>query len=166
MPAATPPGTLRESAVDLVFRLLPEYSTQDRIGAARRALAEANRFGITSITDADAGPGYLEAYRALDDLNQLTARVYAAIHVEDNPVAGETSRLVELRRRYAGSRLSANTVKFFADGVIESRTAALLQPYLGHGRDTGSLNYTPEDLADPHLGAGPRGLSDSRPRDR
>jgi predicted amidohydrolase YtcJ len=145
--SGNPTGTLRESAVDLVSRLMPEYSTQDRIGAARRALAEANRFGITSITDADAGPGYLEAYRALDDLNQLTARVYAAIHVEDNPVAGETSRLVELRRRYTGARLTANTVKFYADGVIESQTAALLQPYLGHGKETGPLNYTPEDLA-------------------
>lgn len=146
-PAGNPSGTLRESATDLVFDLMPAYSTQENIGAARRALAEANKFGITSITDADAEPSYLEAYRALDDLNQLTARVYAAIHVEDNPVAGETSRLVELRRRYTGTRLSANTVKFFADGVIEARTAALLQPYTGYGKDAGSLNYTPEDLA-------------------
>jgi predicted amidohydrolase YtcJ len=145
--AGRPSGTLRESAVELVSRLLPEYSTQERIGAARRALAEANRFGITSITDADAGPDYLEAYRALDDRNQLTARVFAALHSEMNPVPGETSRLVELRRRYAGSKLTANGVKFFADGVIEARTAALLAPYIGHGRETGSLNYTPEDLA-------------------
>lgn len=142
-----PSGTLRESAIELVTRLLPAYSTQDRIGAARRALAEANKFGITSITDADAGPAYLEAYRALDDRNQLTARVFAALHTENNPVAGETTRLVELRRRYAGSRLTANAVKFYADGVIEARTAALLLPYLGHGKEAGQLNYTPEDLA-------------------
>ncbi|HSB53204.1 MAG TPA: amidohydrolase [Gemmatimonadales bacterium] len=145
--AGNPSGTLRESAMDLVSRLLPEYSTQDRIGAARRALAEANRFGITTITDADAGPEYLEAYRALDDQNQLTARVYTAIHVEKNPVEGETSRLVALRRRYSGSRLHADQVKFYADGVIEARTAALLAPYAGHGAETGSLNYTPEELA-------------------
>ena len=142
-----PSGTLRESAIDLVTRLLPAYSTQDRIGAARRALAEANRFGITSITDADAGPAYLEAYRALDDRNQLTARVFAALHSENNPVAGETARLVELRRRYAGTRLTANAVKFYADGVIEAQTAALLAPYVGHGKNAGQLNYTPEDLA-------------------
>ena len=143
----SPSGTLRESAIDLVAKLLPEYSTQQRIGAARRALAEANRFGITSITDADAGPAYLEAHRALDDRGELTARVVAALHVENNPVASETSRLVELRRRYTGARLVANTVKFYADGVIEARTAALLAPYLGHGNETGPLNYTPEDLA-------------------
>jgi len=142
-----PSGTLRESAIELVTRLLPAYSTQDRIGAARRALAEANRFGITAITDADAGPAYLEAYRALDDRNQLTARVFAALHTENNPVAGETARLVELRRRYAGTRLTANAVKFYADGVIEAQTAALLAPYVGHGKDAGQLNYTPEDLA-------------------
>jgi predicted amidohydrolase YtcJ len=144
--AGNPSGTLRESAIDLVSKLLPEYSTQDRIGAARRALAEANRFGITSITDADAGPSYLEAYRALDDRGQLTARVYVALHSEDNPIAGETIRLVELRKRYAGSRLSANSVKFYADGVIEARTAALLEPYTGRGKESGSLNYSPEDL--------------------
>jgi predicted amidohydrolase YtcJ len=142
-----PSGTLRESAIALVAKLLPEYNIQERIGAARRALAEANRFGITSITDADAGPAYLEAYRALDDRGQLTARLSVALHVESNPIAGETSRLVELRRRYTGARLAPNTVKFFVDGVIEARTAALLAPYLGHGTETGTLNYAPEDLA-------------------
>lgn len=145
--SGAPSGTLRENAVGLVSKLLPPYSTQERIGAARRALAEANRLGITSITDADAGPEYLEAYRALDDQNQLTARVYAAIHSEDNPIEGETGRLVALRRRYTGGRLRADQVKFFADGVIESRTAALLAPYAGHGDERGPLNYTPEDLS-------------------
>lgn len=143
-----PSGTLRESAIQLVARFLPEYTTQDRIGAARRALAEANRFGITSITDADVTPSYLEAYRELDDRGELTARVTAVLRAEGNPVAGEIARLVELRRRYSGTRLSANAVKFYADGVIEARTAALLAPYRGHGKDSGTLNYTPEDLAE------------------
>jgi predicted amidohydrolase YtcJ len=142
-----PTGTLREAAVDLVAKLLPEYSLPERIGAARRALAEANHFGITTITDANAGPSYLDAYRALDDRGELTARVFAALESEPNPVESETVRLKELRRRYTGTRLTANTVKFFADGVIEARTAALLAPYLGHGRDRGSLNYSPEELA-------------------
>lgn len=145
--SGAPSGTLREDAIGLVSKLLPPYSTQERIGAARRALAEANRLGITSITDADAGPEYLEAYRALDDQNQLTARVFAAIHSEDNPIEGETGRLVTLRRRYAGGRLRADQVKFYADGVIEARTAALLAPYTGHGDERGTLNYTPEDLS-------------------
>ncbi len=143
-----PSGTLRESAMDLVASKLPPYSAEQRIGAVRRALAEANRFGITAITDADAGPEYLEAYAALDRKGELTARVTAAIHTESgNPIEAETARLRELRTRYrAGTRLAVNTVKLYADGVIEARTAALLAPYLdGHG-DRGPLNYEPDEL--------------------
>jgi predicted amidohydrolase YtcJ len=142
-----PSGTLREAAIDLVAKFLPEYTLGERIGAARRALAEANHFGITSITDADVGPAFLEAYRALDDRGELTARVTAALHSEKGPVSEETTRLVHLRRLYGGGRLATNTVKFFADGVIEARTAALLAPYLDRKGDIGPLNYTPEDLA-------------------
>ncbi len=143
-----PSGTLRESAIDLVASKLPPYSAEERIGAVRRALAEANRFGITAITDADAGPEYLEAYAAVDRRGELTARVTAAIHSEsDTPVVQETARLVALRKEYrAGNRLAVNTVKLYADGVIEARTAALLAPYLDRPGDRGPLNYEPDEL--------------------
>lgn len=144
-----PSGTLRESAVDLVASRLPAYTRAERAGAVRRALAEANRFGITAITDADAGPDYLEAYAALDRRGELTARVTAAIHSESaTPVAEEAARLRRIRMEYrAGSRLAVNTVKLYADGVIEARTAALLAPYLDRAGERGPLNYAPEELA-------------------
>jgi predicted amidohydrolase YtcJ len=143
-----PSGTLRESAMALVASHLPDYTGPDRIGAVRRALREANRYGITSITDADAGPAYLAAYAALDRRGELTARVTAALHVEPQvPVEEMAARLRALRERYrGGSRLSVGTVKLFADGVIESRTAALLAPYLDRGADEGVLLYSPEAL--------------------
>jgi hypothetical protein len=37
-------------------------------------------------------------------------------------------------------------VKIYADGVIETRMAALLAPYVGHGDDRGPLELTPEDF--------------------
>lgn len=143
-----PSGTLRESAIDLVASKLPEYTAEERIGAVRRALAEANRFGITSITDADAGPEYLEAYATLDRKGELTARVTAAIHTESGtPVEEEAARVREIRKRYrTGNRLAVGTVKIYADGVIEARTAALLAPYLDRPGDSGPLNYQPDDL--------------------
>ena len=98
-----PTGTLRESAVSLVAGKLPPYSDGERLGAARRALAEANRLGITSITDADAGPDYLRAYAALDQRNELTARVTAALHPkEDASAEAELVRLRALREQYRG----------------------------------------------------------------
>ncbi len=144
-----PTGTLREGAISLVASKLPKYSDAERIGAVRRALAEANRFGITSITDADAGPEYLEAYANLDRRGDLTARVTAAIATDESvPVEEMATRARDLRTKYrGGNRLAVNTVKLYADGVIESHTAALLAPYLGLGVDRGPLVYQPEDLA-------------------
>ncbi|MEO8138238.1 MAG: amidohydrolase, partial [Gemmatimonadota bacterium] len=143
-----PSGTLRESAIELVASKLPAYTVAERIGAVRRALSEANRFGITAITDADAGPAYLEAYAALDRKGELTARVTAAIHSESGaPVEQEAARLRDLRKEYrSGNRLGVNTVKLYADGVIEARTAALLAPYLDRPGDRGPLNYQPDEL--------------------
>lgn len=142
-----PSGTLRESAVELITRHLAPYTPEERLGAVRRALKEANRLGITSITDADAGPEYLTAYHALDARGELTARVTAALHSEEGPVEAEAVRLRGLREQYRrGSRLTVNTVKLYADGVLEARTAAVLAPYLDKPGDSGSLNYEPEDF--------------------
>ncbi|HWA15817.1 MAG TPA: amidohydrolase [Gemmatimonadales bacterium] len=143
-----PSGTLREGAVGLVAKYLPPYTPEMRIGAARRGLSEANRFGITSITDADANAGYLDAYMALESRGELTARVNATLHSEDGTAQEEVARLVAERKKYHGGRLSVGAVKFFADGVIEAGTAALLQPYADRHGAAGELNYTPEDFAE------------------
>ncbi len=143
-----PSGTLRESAISLLADKLPSYTDSERLGAARRALAEANRFGITSITDADAGPDYLRAYAELDRRGELTARVSAALHPEEDATAeAEVTRLKALREQYrGGNRLTVNTIKLYADGVIEAGTAALLAPYLGRRGSAGDLTYTPDDF--------------------
>jgi predicted amidohydrolase YtcJ len=144
-----PTGTLREGAMALVADLLPPYTREARMGAVRRGLAEANRLGITSITDADVPEEYAEAYGEVDRAGELTARVQMALRAsEDAPVEEDVARLVAIRDRHRGSRrLTAATVKFYADGVIEARTAALLAPYLDRGRDAGPLVYQPGDLA-------------------
>ena len=54
--------------------------------------------------------------------------------------------MIQARERANGRRLRrANAAKIFVDGVIEAKTAALLEPYLGSG-DSGSLNFTPQTL--------------------
>lgn len=143
-----PSGTLREGAVGLVAKHLPPYTPEARIGAARRGLSEANKFGITSITDADADASYLDAYMALEGRGELSARVNATLHSTDTTAAEETARLVAERKKYNGGRLSVGAVKFYADGVIEAGTAALLQPYVSRNGSAGELNYAPADFAE------------------
>jgi hypothetical protein len=61
----------------------------------------------------------------------------------DDQVAG----LIERRAKFNGKRLRATSVKIFADGVIETGTAALLEPYLNRGDSRGELNFEPDRLA-------------------
>jgi predicted amidohydrolase YtcJ len=152
-----PSGTLRESAIGLVAKLLPAHTAAEREEGLRRAIREANRFGITSVEDASVDEKILSAYAALDRRSELSLRVAAALHVDPAKGAADVPRLVALRRQYRRGRLRPIAAKIFADGVIEARTAALLAPYLDAktGKETGErglANYTPEKL-DPLVAA-------------
>jgi len=138
-----PTGTLREDAAGLVAQHLPEYTKGDYVNGLRRGLEMANRFGIISLQEASADSNDLEAYLELDRRGELTARVVAAMDVDPAQGVAQIPRLVALRKKFQGKRLRANAIKIFADGVIEARTAAVLEPYLDYG-DLGKANLETE----------------------
>jgi predicted amidohydrolase YtcJ len=128
-----PMGTLREwAACDLVLRLVPA-GLLDLPAAARHAAAVYAACGVTWVQDAwvDLGSGIAEAYRATSDL-----RVALALRADPEHWREQRPLFAVERRRVASELVSAHTVKFFTDGVIETQTAALLEPYAhscGHG---------------------------------
>jgi predicted amidohydrolase YtcJ len=132
-----PSGTLRESAMDLVARLIPPYTAEDHVRGFQAAFAEAVGFGITAMVDADADSAMLEAYRLMDSAGTLPVRISAAQHLGPGSVADLVSRVQRFRDRYSSPLVSANGAKIFMDGVIEARTAALLEPYLDRAGDRG-----------------------------
>ena len=139
-----PSGALREDASELVARHLPKRTAKDYSAGLVAALRIANGFGLTSLQEARASEESLAAYAAADARGTLTARIFASILCDTDKGVADVPRLVELRRRYRGRRLRADGVKIFADGVLETRTAAVLQPYLGFGDDRGKLNLEPD----------------------
>jgi predicted amidohydrolase YtcJ len=138
-----PTGTLREQAEELVARLLPARTQEEIRAGLVRALLMANRFGITTVHEANAGPDLLQAYAMLDSAGQLSARVIAALKTDPKAGPGQVDSLRAWRGRYRGTRYySPKAAKIFADGVIEAKTAALLAPYTGS--DTpGEPNLSP-----------------------
>lgn len=147
-----PTGTLRESAIALVERHAPEPSAEEHREGLRRALEVMNRFGIVSCQEANADETTLDAYASADREGWLTARVRASLAFDADKGEEQVPRLAEQRRAYAGRRLRAEAVKLYLDGVIESRTAALLEPYLPPKDDlqaprtAGLPRFTPDRL--------------------
>ena len=132
-----PTGTLRESAASLVAKHIPAASAEDALRGLRDAMAMARRFGITSIIEANADEKIMDAYAALDRSGEITLRVLACLQVETDKGPSEVERLVKMRAAYEGPHLKATAAKIFADGVVESHTAALLEPYLDRPGDRG-----------------------------
>lgn len=143
-----PTGTLRETAVIAVRRLVPPPSAAEIRAGIVRAIALANSFGITSVHDANVAEPLLEPYLALDRENALNARVTLAAQVNllmtsTSEVPAEVERIARLREQYRGARLRISAAKLAVDGALEARTAALLEPYAG-GEDSGATMMQPE----------------------
>lgn len=132
-----PSGTLRESAKELVAKHIPPLTAEEYLKGLRAGLTMANRFGITAIQEASADDKILEAYAELDRRNELMLRVTASMYVDPQKGTDQIKDLVEKREKYQGKYLRATTAKIFADGVIESHTAALLEPYLDRPGECG-----------------------------
>lgn len=132
-----PSGTLREAASELVGRLIPEPDAEEYLNGLRSAMALANRFGITSIIEASADDKLLETYSGMDKSGGLTLRVLASIYVDPDKGVEQVGDLVQKREKFRGRFLKATDAKIFIDGVIESHTAALLEPYLDRPGDRG-----------------------------
>lgn len=142
-----PTGTLREDATGLVADSMPEHTAAENSEGLSRAMREANGFGITSVFAADEGLPELEAYAQADKAGTLTLRVVVALDIGGDTLSdGLLERLRDRRRRFASTRVHPIAVKLYADGVMESGTAALLAPYLDRHGDAGTPNYTAASL--------------------
>ena len=120
-----PNGILSETALGFPKHHIPpptHEAYRHMILAAQEALLEA---GITSAADPAVTPDLMTVYREMEAKGELKIRVHAfPVRVPD----GATEAL-PLPERYYSEFLVVDTVKFFSDGGISGKTAALEQPY-------------------------------------
>ena len=141
-----PTGVLKEAAMALMSPALPAPSRSEKLSALRAAVVEANRVGITSVQNAGGPPEDLDLYDELRRAGDLTVRVYHALTVDASTTPEQLDSLDTLRARFDDDPvLKTGAAKVMADGVIETRTAAMLEPY-AHSTERGSTRLTHEDM--------------------
>ena len=144
-----PSGTLRESATDLVARLVPPATAGDRVEGLKRAVELAHRVGLTGVFEASADAKALDAYRDLDRAGGLNLHVAVAQYVDPHaPLAPQVEALAARRAQDWGPHVRLTSAKLFVDGVIESGTAALLEPYVGRDGSRGELIWSEPRLTE------------------
>ncbi len=143
-------GVLKEAAMLDVIRNLPPRTADLDIAAVQAGMRLAASRGIGSVQEAGDGMAQLSLYETLRERDELTMRVRLAFDmIPGLDSAGWEKRLDDYetaRVRHSGSWHQTGIIKAFADGVVESRTAAMLEPYQGNS-ESGELLWEPDELA-------------------
>jgi predicted amidohydrolase YtcJ len=135
-----PQGTLHEGAADLVGRLVPPPTVEERLAGLLLAQQHLHARGVTAWQDAIVGEYLgsadpLPVYLAAAASGQLTARVRGALWWDRGRGEEQLAEILSRRERarglsWPGQRFRAETVKIMQDGVAENFTAAMIDPYL------------------------------------
>jgi predicted amidohydrolase YtcJ len=144
-----PTGILRETAKELLQSKIPEPTLEQRRTAVEAALAEAARYGLTSIQEPPSNPQdptewkFFLIYEELENQGKLTARV-----TEWLPFNAPLNVLTAHRAHHPQDDLMLHTgvLKGYLDGSLGSRTAALLAPYADDPKNTGIPYYKQDQL--------------------
>jgi len=137
-------GALKESAGDLVSKLLPKPSREERLAALRLGIHEANKFGLVRVHSAGQDFEWLDLYDELRRSGELTVRFYVAYFLDPPQLTPDAIEKIEqARRTYRDEWISGGVVKTMLDGVIEAHTAAMLAPYSDDPTQSGKLFWDP-----------------------
>ncbi len=129
-----PTGMVHEDAVYWVKARMPKVSDDEYQAGVRFGQELCNRHGITGVLDALVQERHVRIYEYMRRNNALTVRVAATAKIDpDEETAAALARVSAMRRDHQSDMFKVHSAKFFLDGVLENRTAAMISPYSDKG---------------------------------
>ena len=137
-----PTGILRESAQEVVEKVIPPSSHEERLRGDLLAINDALAHGLTSVQDFSEWDDFL-VFEELEKQGKLNLRISEWL-----PFKAPLDKLKEMRAHHAADDpfLHTGMLKGFMDGSLGSRTAALKQPYADDAGNRGLPQYSQEEL--------------------
>lgn len=131
-------GILLDNAAEALRQAIPPFSAEADAQALKNAQENCFRVGLTTVSDAGLDVQEILLIDSLQRAGELDMRVYAM--VSDNE---ENFRYFMENGPMVTDRLTVRSFKFYADGALGSRGAALLSPYTDAPETTGLLLRDP-----------------------
>ena len=151
-----PTGVLKDEAMGLVNKIIPEPSEKELDEMLQRASSHALQNGVTQVNDVSSYGGWidLKTYTNAHKKNQLNIRIYSFVAI------ATWKRLAEYVKQNGrgGDRLRWGGLKGFVDGSLGSTTAWFYEPYLDDKKSTGLMVSDTGELRQNILGADAAGL--------
>ncbi|MEM1090584.1 MAG: amidohydrolase family protein [Pseudomonadota bacterium] len=116
-------GIFVDRAMAFVQSQVPAWTEADRRRALKLAMASLAAAGITGVHDAGTSQQDLERFLVAEKADELTLRIYAMADGDQELLQSLCQDTVHT------DRVSARSVKLYADGALGSRGAALIADY-------------------------------------
>jgi predicted amidohydrolase YtcJ len=128
-----PSGVLLEAGMEVMERAVAEHvPLEDKLQMLKAATRYLNSFGITSVVNATGNLAEIRLFAALRDRGELTVRTrtaFGSVAVAHRLTPQFLSELEEARTLYHDEWVSANLVKFFADGATGLIPPLVYEPH-------------------------------------
>lgn len=129
-----PTGTFRETSRVLLDGVIPDYTVEQYKEGILAYQEEAIQYGLTSyfepMVNLSGGPNLLQAYNELDADNALKMTVFGGYQImPDKEPLAEVDKCVKLKEEAKGGNFEMTAIKVLVDGVVEGKTAYLLEDY-------------------------------------
>ena len=123
-------GALKEAAQDLVAKVIPKPTRAEKLLALRAGMKWANENGLARVHSAGGDFEILDLYEEMRRRGDLSLRMYVAYFLNPPLLRPQDLDAIEAaRKKFHDEWIDAGAVKFMVDGVVESHTAAMLEPY-------------------------------------
>jgi predicted amidohydrolase YtcJ len=132
-----PTGVFLDNAIALLDSSLPTPSPAERMSSTEAGIRGCVHLGLTGVHDMGADLEGIRIYKELIQSGRFPFRVYVAL--DRSSTAWEHYRKEGPEIGIGDDRLTVRAVELYADGPLESREAALIEPY---GDDPGNRGFT------------------------
>jgi len=126
-----PTGVLKDTAMGLVSRIVPDATFEQKLNAAAAATDYAASLGVTSVQE--AGTPDVGVYHELLRSGRLKTRIYAAGVLSEWQRQGNAG----IRAAFGSDMLRVGSLKGYSDGSLGSRTAWFFEPYHDDAQTSG-----------------------------
>ncbi len=127
-------GILIDNPMSYIYDTMEEPSKKEQIAALMEAQQICFSYGLTSIVDAGIDRSTIELIDSLNTAGELKIRLYAMI--------SNTPQNLDYylgKEPYKTHLLNVRSIKFYGDGALGSRGAALKEPYSDKASHYGAL---------------------------
>ncbi len=138
-------GELKEHASKHIEAVLPVPDRATRLRLLKKGTKLASQMGLTSIHNMDGDDEQVGLYAELEQSGDLTVRIYIPYSIRvDTPFEAIQAQAFPLKAKYQSELVRGGCVKMFMDGVIETYTGLLVDPYADNPTTCGDSNYNVE----------------------